>query len=123
MDKLSPIKIPLLNPNEPEALLAALEVDEGQKIEKDDLIALVETTKSTGEIRAEESGYLVGLRFAQGDTLQASEVLAYIGSTPDASDSSLSPWSDDMETAYAVDVRWHGSLVCVCAFLDEKKGG
>ncbi len=97
MDKLSPIKIPLLNPNEPEALLAALEVVEGQKIEKDDLIALVETTKSTGEIRAEESGYLVGLRFTQGDTLQAGEVLAYIGSTPDASDSSLPPWTDASE--------------------------
>jgi sugar O-acyltransferase (sialic acid O-acetyltransferase NeuD family) len=97
MDKLSPIKIPLLNPNEPEALLTALEVVEGQKIEKDDLIALVETTKSTGEIRAEESGYLVGLRFTQGDTLQAGEVLAYIGSTPDAKDSTLPPWTDASE--------------------------
>jgi len=97
MDKLIPIKIPLLNPNDPEALLTSLVVAEGQKIEKDEVIALVETTKSTGEIRAEKAGYLVGLRFAQGDTLQASEVLAYIGSTPDASDSSLSPWSDDME--------------------------
>ncbi|MDF1520674.1 MAG: NeuD/PglB/VioB family sugar acetyltransferase [Brevefilum sp.] len=97
MNKLSPIKIPLLNPNEPEALLAALEVDEGQKIEKDDLIALVETTKSTGEIHAEKAGYLVGLRFVQGDTLQSGEVLAYIGNTPDASDSSMPPWSDESE--------------------------
>ncbi len=97
MDKLSPIKIPLLNPNEPEALLSSLEVDEGQKIEKDDLIALVETTKSTGEIRAEEAGYFVGLRFTQGDTLQAGEVLAYIGSTPEAKDSTLPPWSDVSE--------------------------
>jgi sugar O-acyltransferase (sialic acid O-acetyltransferase NeuD family) len=97
MDKLIPIKIPLLNPNDPEALLTSLVVAEGQKIEKDEVIALVETTKSTGEIRAEESGYLVGLRFAQGDTLQAGEVLAYIGSTPDAEDHTLSPWSDKIE--------------------------
>ncbi|MDY6846442.1 MAG: biotin/lipoyl-containing protein, partial [Chloroflexota bacterium] len=97
MDKLSPIKIPLLNPNEPEALLASLEVAEGQKVEKDDLIALVETTKPTGEIRSKESGYFVGLRFAQGDTLRAGEVLAYIGSTPDSSDPSLPPWSGEME--------------------------
>jgi sugar O-acyltransferase (sialic acid O-acetyltransferase NeuD family) len=92
MDKLIPIQIPLVNPNEPEALLASVEAQEGQFLEEDDLIALVETTKTTGEIRAERPGYLVGLRFKQGDTLQAGEVLAYIGSTPNARDPSLQPW-------------------------------
>lgn len=93
MDKLIPIKIPLLNPNEPEALLASVEVSEGQPVKKDDLIALIETTKSTGEIRAERSGYLVGLRFEVGETLQAGDVLAFIGATPHAKDPELPPWS------------------------------
>ena len=93
MTDLTPIKIPLLNPNEPEVLLAAVEVDEGQHLEKDDTIALVETTKSTAEIKAEKAGYLVGLRFKEGQTLQAGEVLAYIGVSPNTKDPNLPPWS------------------------------
>jgi sugar O-acyltransferase (sialic acid O-acetyltransferase NeuD family) len=93
MSDLIPIKIPLLNPNEPEALIAAVEVEEGHALEAGDTIALVETTKSTAEIKAETSGYLVGLRFKEGETLQAGEVLAYIGESPDAKDPNLPPWS------------------------------
>ena len=93
MSELTPIKIPLLNPNEPEALLAALQVEEGQTLKKGDTIAVLETTKSTAEIQAEKSGYLVGLRFKEGETLPAGEVLAYIGESPDAKDPNLTPWS------------------------------
>lgn len=93
MDKLIPIRIPLLNANEPEALLVSLEAAEGDKLAEDQVVALIETTKSTGEIRAETSGYLVGLRFAEGEPLQAGDVLAYIGSSPDAQDPSLTPWA------------------------------
>jgi len=93
MSELTPIKIPLLNPNETEALLAAIEVEEGQRVEEGDTVALVETTKSTAEITAEKSGYLVGLRFSEGETLQAGEVLAYIGTSPGAKDPNFPPWS------------------------------
>ena len=93
MDKLNPIKIPLINPNEPEALLASLEVSEGDPVEKGQVLAVIETTKSTGEIVADFAGYFVGMRFAQGETLQAGETLAYIGATPNAQDSSLPPWA------------------------------
>ncbi|MFW5713107.1 MAG: NeuD/PglB/VioB family sugar acetyltransferase [Brevefilum sp.] len=95
MDKLIPIKVPLLNTNEPEALLASLEASEGEQLESDQVVAVIETTKSTGEIRAESGGYLVGLRFTEGDTLSAGEVLAYIGDSPDAHDASLPPWSPE----------------------------
>ncbi len=100
MNKLIPIKIPLLNTNEPEALLASVEVKEGQHLEKGDTIALVETTKSTAEIKAEKPGFLVGLRFTKGETLQAGEVLAYIGESLDAKDPNLPPWliSSEVET-------------------------
>jgi sugar O-acyltransferase (sialic acid O-acetyltransferase NeuD family) len=86
-----------LNPNEPEALLASIEVGEGQQLEEGDTIALVETTKSTAEITAEKPGYLVGLRFKVGETLQAGEVLGYIGASPDAKDPHLPPWSKTEE--------------------------
>jgi len=98
MEKLIPIKIPLLNPNEPEALLASLEVQDGAPVKAGDVLALIETTKSTGEITAEADGYLVGIRFREGETLNAGEVLAYIGDTPDASDPALSPWNTEEET-------------------------
>ena len=93
MNDLTPINIPLLNPNEPEALLAAVEAEEGQAVEEGKIIALVETTKSTAEIVAEKPGYLVGLRFKVGETLQAGDVLAYIGNSPEANDPNLPPWA------------------------------
>ncbi|MEA3327379.1 MAG: NeuD/PglB/VioB family sugar acetyltransferase [Chloroflexota bacterium] len=92
MDKLSPIKIPLLNANEPEALLVSLEYSEGELVKQDQVVAVIETTKSTGEILAEKTGYLVGLRYMEGETLPAGEILAYIGETPDAQDPALPPW-------------------------------
>ena len=95
MKKLLPIHIPLVNPNEPEALLASLEVQEGQPVSKGDVIALVETTKSTAEVLAEADGYLVGLMVQQGDSLRAGDVLAYIGDAPSAHDPALPPWSDN----------------------------
>ena len=92
MDKIIPIKIPLLNPNEPEALLALLAVSEGDPIEAGQVVAEIETTKTTGEVQAELGGYFIGLRFKEGDTLMAGDTLAYIGDTPDAIDPSLPPW-------------------------------
>ena len=65
-EKLIPIQVPLLNPNEKEALLVALEAAEGAAIAQDDVVAIVETTKSTGEVTAPTSGYLVGVRFQPG---------------------------------------------------------
>ena len=99
MHKLTPIQVPLLNANEPEALLVSLEVAEGIKLAPDQVVAVIETTKSTGEIRAEASGYLVGLRFSEGDTLHAGDVLAYIGDSPDAKDPARPPWAPDEKAA------------------------
>ena len=97
-EKLIPIKVPLLNPNETEALLSSLETAEGQALEKDAVIAVIETTKSTGEVTAPAAGYLVGLRFNPGETLQAGDVLAYIGKSPESKDPSLPPWAPESES-------------------------
>ncbi|QRN82824.1 NeuD/PglB/VioB family sugar acetyltransferase [Chloroflexota bacterium] len=98
-EKLIPIQVPLLNPNEKEALLVALEAAEGEAVQQDDVIAVVETTKSTGEVNAPAAGYLVGVRYQPGQSMIAGEVLAYIGESPDSSDPNLSPWAKAVEAA------------------------
>lgn len=78
-----PISIPLVNPNEPEALLAEIYAAPGQKLAVDDQICTLETTKSTMDLLAEADGYLVGLRFAEGDTIRAGDILGYIAESPE----------------------------------------
>lgn len=78
-----PITIPLINPNEPGALLAALHVTPGQHVSRGDKLCTLETTKSTLELSAESDGYLVGLAFQPGQTVQAGEILAYLADNPD----------------------------------------
>jgi acetyltransferase EpsM len=75
---LRPILIPLLNTNEPEALLVSLFVAEGQAIQQGDLVCTLETTKSTAEVLAEADGFVLGLQFQAGQTVQAGEILAYL---------------------------------------------
>jgi sugar O-acyltransferase (sialic acid O-acetyltransferase NeuD family) len=77
------ITIPLLNPNEPEAVVAALHVSEGQQVSKGDLICSLESTKSTFDLEAETSGYIKGLRLSQGMNAQAGELLGYISDDPE----------------------------------------
>ena len=83
MNDSIPVTIPLVNPNEPEALLAALHVQEGQKVSVGDPICTLETTKSTAEVGAEAGGYILGLRFWTGQTVFAQDVLCYIATSPD----------------------------------------
>ena len=81
---MPPITIPLINPNEPEVLLAGLHVSEGQRVRVGDPIATLETTKASQELTAERDGYILGLRAAEGDTLRAGDVLAYLEDSPEA---------------------------------------
>jgi sugar O-acyltransferase (sialic acid O-acetyltransferase NeuD family) len=78
-----PVLVPLLNPNEPEARLVSLAVQEGQQVSAGTSLCTLETTKSTAEVLAEADGYVRGLRVGEGDLVNAGEVLAYIASTPD----------------------------------------
>ena len=78
-----PVSIPLLNPNEPEALLVALHVQEGQFVENGSLLYTLETTKSTTDVMAEDQGYVVGLRFKPGQKITAGEILCFLAETPD----------------------------------------
>jgi sugar O-acyltransferase (sialic acid O-acetyltransferase NeuD family) len=73
----------MLNPNEPEAILAALRVSEGQHVSQGEVLCTLETTKSTADLEAEADGYIVGLRFSQGQTARAGELLCYLADSPD----------------------------------------
>ena len=77
------VLIPLLNPNEPEALIAGLHVQEEQHVASGDLLCTLETTKAAAELTAEHDGYITGLRLSQGQTARAGERLCYLASTPD----------------------------------------
>ncbi len=77
------VTIPLINTNETEALLAGLHVSEGQQVAAGDLLATLETTKSTADLEAERDGYVVGLRLAAGQSVQAGQALCYLADTPD----------------------------------------
>lgn len=76
------VTIPLLNSNEPEALLAALHVKEGQRVSTGDLLATIETTKSAADLQAEKEGFIAGLRLAVGQTARAGDILCYIADDP-----------------------------------------
>ena len=78
-----PVLIPLINPNDPDAIVAALHVSEGQSVSQEDLLATLETTKSTAELRAEQSGYVAGLRLKEGQPAHAGDLLCFIAETPD----------------------------------------
>jgi len=78
-----PIIIPLLNPNEPGALLAALHVVPGQHVLSGDILCTLETTKSTAELAAESEGFVVGLTSQAGQTVQAGDILFYLAGSPD----------------------------------------
>lgn len=78
------VTIPLINPNEPEAILAGLHVQNGQKVVKGARLATLETTKSTAELLAEAEGYVSGLAIQEGETVKAGDFLCVIRSSPDA---------------------------------------
>jgi sugar O-acyltransferase (sialic acid O-acetyltransferase NeuD family) len=92
------ILIPLLNPNETEALIAGLHIQEGQQVAAGEILCTLETTKSTADLPAEQDGYVIGLRFAEGDTASAGELLCYLAESaewqPPAAPATTTPTQD-----------------------------
>lgn len=56
----------------------------GDKIEKGDIVAEIETDKATMELEAFESGYLTEIRVKEGQMVPIGEVIGLIGSEPGA---------------------------------------
>jgi acetyltransferase EpsM len=75
--------IPMLNTNEPDAVLRTLFVREGQRVSTGEPLCTLETTKSTADLEASADGYVVGLRFQAGQLVPAGEILCYLAPSPD----------------------------------------
>jgi sugar O-acyltransferase (sialic acid O-acetyltransferase NeuD family) len=82
MSNAHQIRIPLLNPNEPEALLISLNIVPEQRVDQGEVLCTLETTKSTAEVIADGEGFVVGLRFAEGDRVTAGETLCWLAPDP-----------------------------------------
>lgn len=78
MNELLSVFVPLVNPNETESLLAELKIREGQQVSAGDVLASFETTKSTFDLTAEKDGFILGLRFSEGETVKAGDRLCFL---------------------------------------------
>jgi len=78
------VRIPLVNPNENEALIAHLPVRNGSQVHQGDLIAVLETTKATAEVTAEIDGYVIGLTAAAGMALHTGDPICWLAEKADA---------------------------------------
>ena len=76
------VRIPLLNPNEPEAHLVSLNIVPEQQVDQGEVLCTLETTKSTAQVIADRDGFVVGLRFAKGDRVTAGETLCWLAPDP-----------------------------------------
>jgi sugar O-acyltransferase (sialic acid O-acetyltransferase NeuD family) len=83
MPDATSVLIPLLNPNEPEALLVDLYIQEGQAVATGDVLCTLETTKSAADLLAEAAGYVTGLKLRPGQAARAGDLLCYLAPDPD----------------------------------------
>lgn len=99
------VVIPLINPNEPEARLASLLIDEGQQVTKGDTLCILETTKSTFELEAELDGYVVGLNYELGQIALAGDILCHLAPSADWQLPESDSFQKDTETALPEGLR------------------
>ncbi len=78
----TPVLVPLLNANEPEARLVEIHVKDAQPVQKGDLLFTIETTKAASDVESPESGF-VRMVAAEGDTLAVGDLLALITASAD----------------------------------------
>jgi sugar O-acyltransferase (sialic acid O-acetyltransferase NeuD family) len=83
MEEAFEINIPLINPNEPDVQISALLVAEGQEVVEGELLCTLETTKASSDVYAATSGFIVGLRYAEGDRVHAGRRLCWIAPDKD----------------------------------------
>ncbi len=93
------VQFPLINPNEPEAMLAAVHVQAGQQVRRGEVLCTLETTKSAADLLAEADGYVAGLQRAAGDSVRAGEIFCYLAEEPNWTPPETEPASPNGEKA------------------------
>jgi sugar O-acyltransferase (sialic acid O-acetyltransferase NeuD family) len=76
------VEVPLVNPNEPDALVVDVALPEGGHVAAGDVLCSLETSKSVEDVYAEVSGYVFGLSAKLGSTVTAGNVLCYLSEDP-----------------------------------------
>ena len=76
------VEVPLVNPNEPDALVVDIAVPDGGRVSAGDVLCSLETSKSVEDVYAEASGYVFGLAAKLGSTVTAGHVLCYLSDDP-----------------------------------------
>ncbi len=76
------VEVPLVNPNEPDALVVDVALPEGGHVSAGDVLCSLETSKSVEDVYAEVSGYVFGLSAKLGSTVTAGNVLCYLSEDP-----------------------------------------
>lgn len=78
----TPVLVPLLNANEPEARLIQIHVDDGQYVEAGAVLFTMETTKAAADVESPASGF-VRLLAREGETFAVGDRLAVLTETAD----------------------------------------
>jgi acetyltransferase-like isoleucine patch superfamily enzyme len=76
-----PVHLPQANPNDATATLVRWLAEPGSKVQENQPLALVETTKAAYEVEAPATGWLV-VRAAEGETVSVGSTIAELWSTP-----------------------------------------
>ena len=76
------VEVPLVNPNEPDALVVDVAFPEGGHVSAGDVLCSLETSKSVEDVYAEVSGYVFGLAAKLGSSVTAGNVLCYLSEDP-----------------------------------------
>lgn len=94
------LTIPMLNANEPEAVIADILSADGELVKIGDLLVTIETTKAAADIEAETAG-VFRVAVNVGDTMRVGDVFGYISDNvedelPASSAVSVSPMETDL---------------------------
>lgn len=76
------VEVPLVNPNETDAMVVEVAVTDGDQVRAGDLLCALETSKSVEEVYSEHAGFVFGLASKLGTMVSAGGVLCYIADDP-----------------------------------------
>jgi sugar O-acyltransferase (sialic acid O-acetyltransferase NeuD family) len=77
------VEVPLVNPNEPDAMVVDVAVAEGGHVSEGDVLCSLETSKSVEDVYAEAAGFVFGLAAKLGTMVSAGGILCYLSDDPD----------------------------------------
>jgi sugar O-acyltransferase (sialic acid O-acetyltransferase NeuD family) len=78
MTPLGRVVAPLLSPNEPEAQVVEVGVDEYSEVRRGEVVCVVETSKASAELESEWNGYTGPVRVQVGDRVEAGQVICEV---------------------------------------------